>query len=37
MVLSILNKARYMAETTKKLSIVTVTAMKKKFSGKIFI
>lgn len=37
MVLSILNKARHLAETTNKLSIVTVSAMKKKFMGKIFV
>ena len=37
MVLSILNKAKYLAETTKKLAIVTVSAMKKKFTGKIFV
>lgn len=37
MVLKILNKARHLAGTTNRVTIVSALAMRKKFPGKIFV
>lgn len=35
--LRLLNKARHVAETTNKVTVITATSMRKKYPGKIFV
>lgn len=36
-VLRLLNKARHLAETANKVTVITATSMRKKYAGKIFV